>query len=754
MASFLLPKVAHGSFASDLDESRYLLPPRAKQLLDKLEKLGLLDASEREQFLVARADRLREYTSEEKLGNALVHSGFLTFFQLERVLSGAIHGLVLGAYRLREELGRGGMGTVYLAEHRLLKRRVAIKILPVDDDCPMSIRHRFRAEMRVLAELSHPNIVLALDAGELPSSDNSPELIYLVMELVEGGDLERRVVRGGLLPIAEACKYIRQAAAGLQAAHDRHLIHRDIKPSNLLLTTNQQVKLVDFGLARQFSSRLTDQRALLGSVEFMPPEQSHDPSLVGKEADIYGLGATLFWLLTGETPHPYQPQVAQALRMLQQQEPRRLRSLRGDVPRELDELVSRMLARDPAARPSSALAVINALRPFLLDGPSLVNADVSATFTRLMLLEPGGLFRVLVVEDETRVRVLHRMLMEQLGCEVVEAADGQAALEAAKHHSFDLVLLDLNLPDMDGYEVCRVLRNRSDNPHLKILVVSGMADQNGLAEALPRGADDYVPKPYEAKQLLAKAEHALKLKEAQDRGTRLAEQLLLVNQQLEQSLLARATDLREAHNALLFAMAKFAESRDGETPGHLRRMQRYTRALAVEASKSPLWHGLVDARFLELLERCVPLHDIGKIGLPDDILLKPSSLSPTERQLVQTHSVIGDQILEALGREYGSALEFLGMARVIVRHHHERFDGKGYPDRLVGDAIPPAARLVAVADVYDALRRMRMYKPAMSHQNAIRTMLERSPGQFDPTLLEAFKQCHPEFERIYQEIEE
>jgi putative two-component system response regulator len=121
---------------------------------------------------------------------------------------------------------------------------------------------------------------------------------------------------------------------------------------------------------------------------------------------------------------------------------------------------------------------------------------------------------------------------------------------------------------------------------------------------------------------------------------------------------------------------------------------------------------------------------------------------------VQTHSLFGDQLLEALGREHGSALDFLGMARVVVRSHHERWDGKGYPDKLAGEAIHPAARLVAVADVYDALRRRRLYKPAMTHGTAIRTMIERSAGQFDPTLLHALSRCHPEFERIYREIEE
>ncbi len=727
-----------------------MLPAKARQFLDRLGQIGLIGYSERGNFLSERVDRLRDYTSEEKLGAALVQAGVLTMYQFERVLLGNVHGLVLGSYRVLDELGRGGMGTVYLAEHRLMHRRVAIKVLPVDEDCPASVKQRFYGEMRLLAELSHPNVVLALDAGELEACNGSPVLIYLVMELVEGGDLEKYVVRNGVPSVTDACHFIYQAASGLQAAHDRHLIHRDLKPSNLLLTGAKAVKLVDFGLARQFSSRLTDQRALLGSVEFMPPEQSHDPSQVGKEADIYGLGATLFWLLTGEGPYPYQAHVGHALRVLQQQEPRRLRSLRSDVPLELDELVNRMLTRNPAERPSSALAVMNALRPFLFAncGPQLISTESALSESH------GHRFRVLIVDDEMRVRVLHRTTLEQLGGKCVEVRDGKSALEAIQQNKFDLILLDLALPDVNGYEVCRQIRERSDDPHLKIIIISGTGDQNELSESLPRGADDYIPKPYELRQFIAKVQHALQLKAAQDRAAQLTEQLLQVNQQLEDSLLARGEDLREAHNALLFAMAKFAESRDGETPGHLKRMQLYCRTLAMEAAKSPPWQGLVDDRFLEQLERCVPLHDIGKIGLPDDILLKPASLSPTERTLVETHPVIGDQILASLAKEYGAALEFLGMARVIVRHHHERFDGKGYPDHLAGDAIPPAARIVAIADVYDTLRRMRLYKPAVSHSSAIRIIIERSLGQFDPSLIAAFERCNAEFERIYKRIEE
>jgi len=184
------------------------------------------------------------------------------------------------------------------------------------------------------------------------------------------------------------------------------------------------------------------------------------------------------------------------------------------------------------------------------------------------------------------------------------------------------------------------------------------------------------------------------------------------------------------------------------------RLQRYAEVLAHEAARGAPWSGLVDARFLEQLARCVPLHDIGKIGLPDEVLLKPAALTVAERALVQTHTLIGDRILEGLAREHGTALEFLGMARAIVRHHHERYDGKGYPDRLAGAAIPAAARLVAVADVYDALRRERAYKKALPHDEAVHILLRKSEGQFDPDLLKALSACHPEFERAFGAIKE
>jgi response regulator RpfG family c-di-GMP phosphodiesterase len=258
-----------------------------------------------------------------------------------------------------------------------------------------------------------------------------------------------------------------------------------------------------------------------------------------------------------------------------------------------------------------------------------------------------------------------------------------------------------------------------------------------------------LPHPLDLTALAAKVQHALRVKDAQDRADRYAQHLLRINRQLHNSLAARAGDVRKTQDAMLFAMAKLAESRDGETAGHLRRLQQYVVCLARFLQDDATWKPIVDAPFLAQLERCTPLHDIGKLVLPDQILLKPASLTPEERRIMQQHTIVGCAILDAIGREYGESLDFLSTARGIVRHHHERFDGSGYPDKLAGDAIPAPARLVALADVYDALRRKRPHKPALSHARAADTILHEMNSAFDPAVLRAFAACHERFQRIF-----
>jgi response regulator RpfG family c-di-GMP phosphodiesterase/tRNA A-37 threonylcarbamoyl transferase component Bud32 len=728
------------------------LEPAAQAFVDQLLGLELITPGALEQFLIQNAEHLPEMSSPQLLGSALQEAGLLTAYQLDRVLAGTIHGLVLGNYRVLERMGGGSICVVFLAEHFLMKRRVAVKVLPVDDDFPPQILERFYAEMRVLADMHHPNIVLAYDAGRLPPPrSHDPALHYLVMELVTGGDLEDYGNRHGRLPVAQACDYIRQAACGLQEAHDHHLIHRDIKPSNLLLTAQGQVKVVDFGLARQFTSNLTEPRALLGSIEFMAPEQALDATAVSAQADVYGLGATLFWLLTGELPYPTKRSIAEALRALQQERPRRLKALRPDVPPELDQLVDRMLERDPRQRPAMPVVVMNALHRFA--APVAPAWEVAEVATPEPTAEPSSdpTWRVLIVDPDPSRRAECRSSLGALGCVFGEEADAEKVAAVVGEGSYDLVLLGLDSPGTDGVEVCRRLREQPPRPHLKIIALSG-ARSSAMTEVLLAGADDHILQPFEPRHLAARVLHTLRLKEAQARADVMAHHLLLANRQLEHSLEARTEDVRRAQNALLFAMARMAASREGENVGHLRRLQRYTRCLADAAARDPAWSEILTPAFLEELERCVPLHDIGKIGLPDQLLAKPGPLNGDERALMETHPLIGAGILDAIAKEYGDSLAFLSMATVIVRYHHERWDGQGYPDGLAGEVIPPAARLVAIADVYDALRRKRLYKPPLEHPEAVRILLERSEGQFDPSLLEAFRSCHAQFERIYRDI--
>jgi response regulator RpfG family c-di-GMP phosphodiesterase/tRNA A-37 threonylcarbamoyl transferase component Bud32 len=738
------------------------LPPVGQEFLEKILNVQLVPPALAQRFLVDNTSRLAECSDPLVLGRALIQANLLTQYQLDRILAGTTHGLILGNYKVLERLGAGTMGVVFLAEHYLMKRRVAVKVLPVDDECDEALLERFYSEILVLADLHHPNIVTAHDAGELlPSGPRMPALLYLVMELVDGGDLERYVMEHGRVDIPQGCDWIRQAACGLQEAHDQHLIHRDVKPSNLLMTRQGQVKLVDFGLVRQFASVMTRPRALLGSVEFMSPEQSRDPTLVGAQSDIYGLGASLFWFLTGELPFPKAKSLASALRALQLERPRRLRALRPDAPQELDDLVDRMLDPDPSRRPTMPITIMNALTPFCTrSAGSMLDLELESPVGAAVLGAHGANAsrsdtprrRILIVDDEQPIHEVCTHALQPLGyqCEVAETA--ARGLEVLRNRPCEVVLLDLKLPDGDGYEMCRTLRGYPYPPNLRIIIVSGVPDQTELSEALVRGADDYLAKPFHPRELLAKVQHAFQQKDALDRYDQLHRNLRSNNDQLEQSLVARAGDVRQAQNALLFAMAKMAESRDGETSGHLRRLQEYVHCLGKKAAEDLSWSSIANPASLEELRRCVPLHDIGKIAVPDQILLKPGALDAAERAQMERHTLMGYDILQSLAREHGNSLPFLGMAMTVVRSHHERYDGRGYPDHLQGDNIPEAARLVAISDVYDALRRQRHHKPALPHDQVVRQILEGSSGQFDPFLLRAFAACERDFERIFQEV--
>jgi serine/threonine protein kinase len=591
----------------DLFPEHPKLPAAARELLRDVLALPLADRPAVDAFLAKYAEKLPGLNSRDRVGVALVQAGVLTDYQRDRVVAGSSFGLVLGPYRVLDRLGGGSVGVLFRGEHTLLRRQVALKVVPVDDAGRVDLRDRFHAEMRALAALDHPHVATVHDAGVLPSpGPGQLALHYLVLELVTGGDLEQQVYDRGLPTPAQACEWIRQAAAGVRAAHDLNLVHRDVKPSNLLLTTDGRMKVADFGLARQPVGGKTRPGTLLGSVEFMAPEQAADPASVGPPADVYGLGAVLFWLLTGQLPLPRGHSVAAALKILLAEKPRRVRELWPEAPAELDALLHKMLARDPADRPT-AVAVMDGLTPFARSG----------------------------AEDP--------------------------AAEAAR-----------------------------------------------LRETIA---------------------------------------------QLSAALRARERDARQAERAVLYALGRMAEAHDGNTPRHAVRMQGYVRVLAEKLAAQQDWPAALDSTFVGHLISCIPVHDVGMVGMPDAVLQKVGALTQEEWDVLRTHPVVGCAILDDLAREYGDALPTLGVARAVVRGHHERWDGAGYPDGLRGDRVPPAARLVALADVYDSLRRDRPDRPGLDHAAAAAAILN-SQGQFDPAVVKAFAEAEARFEEVFLTVAE
>lgn len=358
---------------------------------------------------------------------------------------------------------------------------------------------------------------------------------------------------------------------------------------------------------------------------------------------------------------------------------------------------------------------------------------------------------VLVVDDDPRIRSLFRSLFDRLGYHLDEADNGEDAVTAVATRPYDVMLLDMDLPRLSGQEVLRRVRGRSATPHLKVLVVSGSGDADFLSQTLADGADDFLGKPFSITQLRARVGAAVRLKQAQDRADRLTRTVARANLELEQALGSRDGELVAARGALVLALAKLAEARSNETGTHLLRVQRYCEVLCEAAAATPRFADRLTPEVRQSVAHAAPLHDIGKVAIPDAILNKPGRLTAEEFEIMKGHAAAGADTLAEVCQQYHFASAFLHTAREIARSHHEKWCGAGYPDGLAGEAIPLSARVVAVADVYDALRSPRVYKKAFTHEEAVDVMLAESPGHFDPHLAAVFATIHKQFEAVYDE---
>jgi putative two-component system response regulator len=331
---------------------------------------------------------------------------------------------------------------------------------------------------------------------------------------------------------------------------------------------------------------------------------------------------------------------------------------------------------------------------------------------------------VLIADDnEIAIEVLRGTLTEA-GYSVRCAGNGREALEILREGWCRLVVSDWDMPEMNGLELCRAVRAGDLPGYVYVILLTAHDRSEEKVIGLGAGADDFIAKPFNPAELIARihtAERVLSL---------------------------------ETREIAIFAMAKLAESRDPETGAHLERVRSYCRILAQQLAQKSEFHRIINAEYIRLLYQTSPLHDIGKVGIPDTVLLKPGRLSDREFEIMKTHTSIGSETLDAALKQF-PGVAFLEMARDIAASHHERFDGTGYPDGLIGDAIPLCARIVAMADVYDALTSKRVYKDAFAHDVAKGIILSETGSQFDPVISEVFQEAETHFLSIrnrYHEI--
>lgn len=365
---------------------------------------------------------------------------------------------------------------------------------------------------------------------------------------------------------------------------------------------------------------------------------------------------------------------------------------------------------------------------------------------------------VLIVDDSRAVRVFVRELLEQAGYAVIEATDGVTGLEVLATRKPDVVLLDIEMPNKTGLEVLDELD--ASSRLYSVILFTTLSSLDAIVNGLERGADDYIVKPFKEAEFLARMTAAIRIAhnkrllfEARIKAEQTNKQLrqlqdILSNQKLVEQ---KIRELSEAQDATIFAMAKLAEFRDEDTGGHLERVKEYCRLLAEDLNRHSPYSDLISAEFIDCIQHAAPLHDIGKVAIPDHILQKPGKLTPEEFERMKAHTVIGADNLQLVYNNYPGNL-FIGMGIEIALYHHEQWDGSGYPDGLVGKNIPLPARIMALADVYDALRSDRCYRKAMSHEQTRNIILEGDGRHFDPEVVMAFLRVETLFAKTAEEI--
>ena len=349
--------------------------------------------------------------------------------------------------------------------------------------------------------------------------------------------------------------------------------------------------------------------------------------------------------------------------------------------------------------------------------------------------------RILVVDDIEINRIILREILTP-GYEVEEAADGIEAVEKVFNAEipFDAVLLDIMMPGMDGFEVLNRIRTNPCSEAIPVLFITAADANENETRGLKQGAMDYISKPFNPDVVKARVDNHI--------------QLSRYRNQLEQMVEHKTAQLRKTHERMLVSMATIIEYRSLESGEHVKRVGELTRAIITRMlSVEPFQKQLLQLDYNSIV-KAVPLHDIGKVGIPDSILLKPGRLTDEEYAVIKTHSIIGSEIIQTIADGLDDDAMYLKHCEDICRHHHERWDGTGYPDGLKGEEIPLSARIVSVVDVYDALVNNRCYKDAFSHDRAVALIVEGKGTQFDARIVDVMLTIQDKFKEIEEQMQD
>ena len=348
---------------------------------------------------------------------------------------------------------------------------------------------------------------------------------------------------------------------------------------------------------------------------------------------------------------------------------------------------------------------------------------------------------VLVIDDSPEIlAIVNELLKNDYRLKAATGGEKGLRLAAAEPHP-SLILLDIMMPDMNGHEVCRRLKADRATRDIPVIFLTAMNNEADEEAGFALGAVDYIAKPISGPILRARVKTHLSMKLA-------ADFIKDKNVFLVGEVSKRSKELEFIQDVTILALASLAETRDNETGNHLRRTQHYVRALAEHLQRHPRFSLLLTRTNIELITKSAPLHDIGKVGIPDQVLLKPGKLTSDEFTVMKTHTTLGNEAIENAEREMGRSAPFLSMAKEIALSHQEKWDGSGYPQGLAGERIPISARLMALADVYDALISRRAYKQPMSHEQATEIIRSGRGSHFDPDIVDAFLAIHTQFDDI------